>query len=111
MLRGSTRVILAEMLRTLNQLDGGKETADTVHHRLGVGIHHHHVNFWHSEKSLDDVMKKGFARERTIVFARHALAVVTHGDKGGEFHALILLVSPDCQSAYNVLLIITFVVS
>jgi hypothetical protein len=29
------------------------------------------------------VVKKGFARERTIIFARHALAVVTHGDKGG----------------------------
>jgi hypothetical protein len=29
------------------------------------------------------MLKKRFARERAIIFARHALAVVSHGDKGG----------------------------
>jgi hypothetical protein len=29
------------------------------------------------------VMKKRFARERAIILARHTLAVMTHGDKGG----------------------------
>jgi hypothetical protein len=75
-------IVSAEMLGSLDQLDGGKEAAHSVHYRFGVSIHHHSLNFRNCKKCFDDVMEKGFARERTIIFARHALAVVTHGDKG-----------------------------
>jgi hypothetical protein len=34
------------------------------------------------------MVKKRFACERTVIFAGHALAVVTHWDKGGEFHTV-----------------------
>lgn len=77
----------AEMFGALNQLDGRKDAAQPVHHRLGVSIHHYGFDFRHSEESLNNVMKKGFARKRAVIFTRHALAVVTHGDEGGEFHA------------------------
>jgi hypothetical protein len=81
-------IVSAEMFA--NQLYVRKEAAQAVHHRLRVSIHHHDFNFWHGKKCFYNVMKKGFARERTVIFTRHALAVVAHGDKGGEFHVPIL---------------------
>jgi hypothetical protein len=79
-------IVGAEMPGAPDQLHGGKEAAHAIHHRFGVSINQHGFNFRDSQQSFDDVMKKRFAREWAVIFAGHALTVVAHGDKGGEFH-------------------------
>ena len=77
-------VVSAEMLGTGNQLHGREEAAHAVHHRLGVGVHHHRLDLRDGEQGLEDVVKKRLSRQRTVIFARHALAVMAHGNEGGE---------------------------
>lgn len=79
-------VVSEEMLGAGNQLHGREEAAHAVHHRLGVGVHHHRLDLRDGEQGLEDVVKQRLARQRTIIFARHALAMVSHGNEGGEFH-------------------------
>src|SRR3972149_1353087 len=78
------------MLGTEDDLHLREMFSQAVHDRLGICIHHHCFYFRDSQKRFEDVMKKRLARKRTIIFTGHALAVMTHRNKGGEFHAPIL---------------------
>jgi hypothetical protein len=44
------------------------------------------AQFRDREQGFEDVVKKGFSRQRTVVFAGHTLAVVPHGNEGGKFN-------------------------
>ena len=79
-------VVGAEALGAGDQLHGREEAAHAFHHRFGVGVHHHRLDLRDGEQGLEDVVKERLARQQTVVFARHALAMVTHRNKGGEFH-------------------------
>src|SRR6185436_7947426 len=45
----------------------------------------HFGNLWNRQKRFDDVMKQWFSGQNTIIFAGHALAVMTHGHQGNDF--------------------------
>ncbi len=53
-----------------------------VDDRRAVGIHHHLRDLRAGQQGLDNVLVEWLARQRAIVFARHTLRVVAHGDEG-----------------------------
>ena len=83
-------IVGAQIFWTVDDHDLREILVKTLHHWFGVGIYNHSANLRDNQEGLDDVMEKRFTRQRAVILAWHALAVVAHRDKGGnEVHKFL----------------------
>ena len=59
--------------------------AYAVHDRIRIRIDQDLRNLRDRQQGPDDVMEQRLACQQPIIFARHTLAVMTHGNKSNEF--------------------------
>jgi len=82
-------VVRAQMFGAVDDFDLWEMFAQTIHHGVRIGINNHLVNFRNSQQGFDDVVKQRLARQHAVILARHALAVMAHGDEGNKADVFI----------------------